>query len=158
VIKGGSVLLLLSMFFAYLLAPAVDIVSRMVRVPPRGRPLPRGAALALIYALLSVPVALAWRFASEPIAGWVRVTAPAAVEHLFGGGDFATLDRVIASAPVPQPARPILKRRVEAFTDRRCACCRAATCSGAAKSTCTTSTARWPATSAPRPPPASSSG
>ena len=31
-IKGGSVLLLLSMFFAYLLAPAVDMVSRMLAV------------------------------------------------------------------------------------------------------------------------------
>ena len=31
-IQGGSVLLLLSMFFADLLAPAVDIVSRTVRV------------------------------------------------------------------------------------------------------------------------------
>ena len=34
VIKGGSVLLLLSMFFAYLLAPAIDIVSRTVRIGP----------------------------------------------------------------------------------------------------------------------------
>ncbi len=112
-IKGGSVLLLLSMFFAYLLAPAVDMVSRRVRVGRRGRPLSRGASLALIYALLSVPIGLAWRFASVPIAEWVHVTAPNAVEHLFGGGDFETIDRVIASAPVPASVQPALERRVE---------------------------------------------
>jgi predicted PurR-regulated permease PerM len=97
VIKGGSVLLLLSMFFAYLLAPAVDMVSRFVRLGRRGRPLSRGA----------------WRFASEPIAAWVHVTAPEAVEHLFGGGDFETIDRVIASAPLPASARPVLRRQLE---------------------------------------------
>ena len=111
-IEGGSVLLLLSVFFGYLLAPAVDIVSRSVRLGRRGRPLSRGASLALIYALLSVPVGLSWRFASDPIAEWVHVTAPSAVEHLFGGGDFKTIHRVVASAPVPASARPALERRV----------------------------------------------
>ena len=111
-VRGGGVLLLLSMFFAYLLAPAVDIVSRTVRIRRR-RPLSRGAALALIYAILSVPIALAWRFSSEPITHWVDVTAPEAVEHLFGGGDFATIDRIVASAPVPAAARPVIKRRVD---------------------------------------------
>ena len=112
-IQGGSVLLLLSMFFAYLLAPAVDLVCRIVRVGRRRRPLSRGAALALIYLLLSVPIALAWRFGSEPIAQWVHVTAPGAVAHLFGGRDFETIDRLIASAPVPVSARPVLRRRID---------------------------------------------
>ncbi|MGH9140531.1 MAG: AI-2E family transporter [Vicinamibacterales bacterium] len=116
-IKGGSVLLLLSMFFAYLLAPAVDVVSRRVRVGRRGRPLSRGASLALIYAVLSVPIGLAWRFASEPISAWVHVTAPNTVEHLLGGGDFETIDRVIASAPLPASARPAIRRRVEGAID-----------------------------------------
>jgi len=113
VIEGGSVLLLLSMFFAYLLAPAVDIVCRSVRPGRRGRPLSRGAALVLIYLLLSVPIGLTWRFASGPIAHWVHVTAPDAVNHLFDGGDFDTIDRVIATAPVPGSLRPMLKRRIE---------------------------------------------
>ena len=112
-IKGGSVLLLLSMFFAYLLAPAVDIVSRTIRLRPRRRPLPRGASLALIYVLLSIPVAIAWRFASEPIGEWVHVTAPDTVEHLFGTGDFDAIERVIASAPVPASIRPGLERNIE---------------------------------------------
>jgi predicted PurR-regulated permease PerM len=110
-LQGGSVLLLLSMFFAYLLAPAVGIVSRAVRTGPRRRPLPRGAALALIYVLLAIPVALAWRFASGPIATWVRVTAPGAVDHLFTGGDLDTINRLIASAPAPASARPMMMRR-----------------------------------------------
>jgi predicted PurR-regulated permease PerM len=113
VIQGGSILLLLSMFLAYLLAPAIDIVSRTVRLGRRSRPIARGASLALIYALLAIPVALAWRFASEPIADWVHVTAPGAVDHLFGGGDFDTIDRFVASAPVPASARPMIRRRAE---------------------------------------------
>ena len=48
-----------------------------------------------------MPIALAWRFASEPIATWVHVTAPDAVEHLFGGGDFDTIDRLIAIGAGP---------------------------------------------------------
>jgi predicted PurR-regulated permease PerM len=113
VIQGGSVLLLLSMFLAYLLAPAVDIVSRGVRINRRGRPLARTAALVLIYVILALPVALAWRFARDPIAAWVHVTAPTAVEHLFGGGDFETIDRILAAAPVPASARPMVARRVD---------------------------------------------
>jgi predicted PurR-regulated permease PerM len=112
VIEGGSVLLLLSMFAAHLLAPAVDAVSRIVRVRRRGRPLGRGASLALIYVVLAIPLALAWRFASEPIATWVHVTAPATVDHLFGGGDIETIDRILISTPVPAAARPVLTRRI----------------------------------------------
>jgi len=113
VIQGGSILLLLSLFLAYLLAPAADIVSRNVRIGRRRRPLARTASLLLIYAVLAVPVALAGRFASDPIAEWVHVTAPGAVDHLFGGGDFDTIGRLIATAPVPASARPLLTRRVD---------------------------------------------
>jgi predicted PurR-regulated permease PerM len=113
VIKGGSVLLLLSMFFAYLLAPAVDMVSRRIRPGRRGRPLSRGASLAVIYVLLSVPIGLAWRFASEPIVHWVKVTAPDTVDHLFGSGDFEAIDRLIAAAPVPPSMRGSLKPQID---------------------------------------------
>jgi predicted PurR-regulated permease PerM len=115
VIQGGSVLLLLSMFLAYLLAPAIDVVCRIVRVGPRRRPLPRTAALALIYVLLSVPIALAWRYGSEPIAHWVRVTAPESVDHLFGERDFETIDRLIAAAPVPSSSKPAVRRRIDSI-------------------------------------------
>ena len=112
-IKGGSVLLLLSMFFAYLLAPAVDMVSRSIRPGPRGRPLSRGASLAVIYVLLSVPIGLAWRFASEPIVHWVKVTAPDTVDHLFGNRDYEAIDRLIAAAPVPRSMRGSLRPYID---------------------------------------------
>ena len=112
-LRGGSVLLLLSLFFAYLLAPAVDAACRIVRFGPRRRPISRGAALALTYALLAIPITLAWRFSSEPIDRWVHVTAPGAVEELFHGGDFATIDRIVSVAPVPASWRPTIKRRAD---------------------------------------------
>ncbi len=111
-IQGGSVLLLLSMFFAYLLAPAVADVSRRVRLGRRGRPLSRSASIVLLYLILFIPGAVAWRVSSDRIEQWVRVTAPEAVDHLFSGGDFETIDRLIAGAPVPSAVRPVLKRRV----------------------------------------------
>jgi len=113
VIQGGSVLLLLSMFFAYLLAPAVAEVSRRVRLGRRGRPLSRSAAIVLLYLILFVPGAVAWRVSSARIELWVHVTAPEAVDHLFGNGDFETIDRLIAAAPVPSSARAALRRRVD---------------------------------------------
>jgi predicted PurR-regulated permease PerM len=112
VIQGGSVLLLLSLFFAYLLSPVVAQASSRLRLGRRGRPLARPVAILLIYAILFAPGALAWRVSSERIRQWVRVTAPDAVEHLFSGGDFETIDRLIASAPMPASVRPVFKRRV----------------------------------------------
>ena len=112
-IQGGSILLLLSMFFAYLLAPAVVQMSTRVRVGRRGRPLARWASIILLYVILFVPGAVAWHFSSERIERWVRVTAPEAVDHLLSGGDFETIERLIAAAPVPPSARPAMKRRVD---------------------------------------------
>ena len=111
-IQGGSVLLLLSLFFAYLLSPVVAQASTRLRFGPRGRPLGRSAAILLIYLLLFVPGAVAWRMESDGIRQWVRVTAPQAVDHLFSGGDFETIDRLIAAAPMPASARPMARRRV----------------------------------------------
>jgi len=113
VIQGGSVLLLLSMFFAYLLAPAVAEVSRRVRFGRRGRPVSRSAAIILLYAILFVPGAVAWRVSSDRIEQWVHVTAPDAVDHLFSGDDFEAIDRLIARPPVPGSLRSVLRRRVE---------------------------------------------
>jgi len=113
VIQGGTILLLLSMFFAYLLGPAVAKVSRRVRVGRRGRRLSRAPAIILIYLILFIPAAVAWRVSSDRVEQWVRVTAPAAVDHLFGGSDLETIDRLIAGAPVPSAARPVLKRSVD---------------------------------------------
>jgi len=111
-IQGVSVLLLLSTFFAYVMAPIVVGLRRRVRIGRRKRPLSRAAALFVLYAMLFVPAALAWRLSADRVTTWVRVTAPASVDRLFGRNDFGALDRMIARAPLG--SRPALKQRVEA--------------------------------------------
>ena len=113
-IQGISVLLLLSAFFAYVLAPAVAGVRRRVRIGRRKRPLSRASALLVLYAVLFAPAALAWRFSEDRVTEWVRVTAPASVDRLFGRNDFGALDRLIARAPLPPASHPALKQRLEA--------------------------------------------
>jgi predicted PurR-regulated permease PerM len=112
-IQGGGVLLLLSVFFAYVLAPAVAGLRRRVRIGRRKRPLSRAVSLSLLYAVLFVPGTLAWRLAGEGMTQWVGVTAPAAVDHLFGGPDFAAFERLIARWPLPSSAGPVLGQRLE---------------------------------------------
>jgi predicted PurR-regulated permease PerM len=112
-IEGGGVLLLLSVFFAYVLAPAVAALRRRVRIGPRQRPLSGAVAILLIYTVILIPGALAWRGSADRVAHWVRVTAPESVDHLFSGGSFEPLDRLIAGAPLPAGARRVLVQRVE---------------------------------------------
>jgi len=83
--EGVGVLLLLSVFFAYVLAPVGAAVQRRVRFGPRRRPIPLEAALLLVYVLLFAAGAIVWRFERARVAEWVHVTAPATVEHLFRG-------------------------------------------------------------------------
>jgi len=47
-LEAGGVLLLLSLFFAYLCAPACDIVRRRVRVGRKGRPISTAGALLIL--------------------------------------------------------------------------------------------------------------
>ena len=100
-LEGGGVLLLLSAFFAYVLAPAVAALRRRVRIGPRQRPLSPAVALAILYALIFVPGALVFRGSTDRVTHWVQVTAPDTVAQLFGTGDFRSLDRLIADAPLP---------------------------------------------------------
>jgi predicted PurR-regulated permease PerM len=198
-IQGIGVLLLLSAFFAYVLAPAVAGLRRRVRIGRRKRPLSRASALLVLYAVLFAPAALVWRVSADRVTEWVRVTAPASVDRLFGRNDFGALDRLIAHLPFPPASRPALRQRLEAaigylerevrgtLDDLIAAAPHAAWLlvvpvvafllltlapgfrrstlrvlphghlNGALKSISGTSTARWPATCAPRQPPASSS-
>src|SRR6266851_6527022 len=112
-IEAVGVLFLLSAFFAYVLAPLVVEVRRRVRTGARKRPLSRAAALAILYALLFIPATVAWRLSGDRMTHWVRVTAPAAVDHLFSGTDLGALERLIARAPLPAGARPVVGQRVE---------------------------------------------
>ena len=113
VIEGGSVLFLLSMFFAYLLAPAVPPVRRRVRFGRRNRPISDAAAIALVYILVLVPAVLIWRSSADRVSRWVHVTAPQAVDHLFKSGEFTPLTRMIAHAPLSSSARVALTQRVD---------------------------------------------
>ena len=102
VIEGACLLLLLAIFFAYVLAPAVDAVSRRVRLGPRHRPLARPAAILLIYAVLVATGALAWRGAAPIARRWVGVTAPAVLDSVFAGGNrTAAVDGLYRRAPLP---------------------------------------------------------
>jgi len=112
-IEGVGVLLLLSVFFAYLLAPAVAGIRHRLRAGGRHRPVSRASALVVLYAVLFVPGALVWRVAGDGIAHWVHVTAPDAVDRLFSGGNLQAVDRTIARAPLPAATRAALRERVE---------------------------------------------
>ena len=112
-IQGGAVLVLLSVFFAHVLAPAVVALRRQVRIGPRQRPISRPLAILFLYLVVFVPGALAWRSARATAAHWVHVTAPAAVERLFGGGNFAPFEGLIARAPMSARAQHALTVRLE---------------------------------------------
>jgi predicted PurR-regulated permease PerM len=64
VYKLTTVLLLvvLSVFFAYLVAPLVDLVQRPVRIGGRERVMPRGLAIGIVYVALFVGLVLAIDF------------------------------------------------------------------------------------------------
>jgi predicted PurR-regulated permease PerM len=109
-IQGFGVLLLLSVFFAYILAPAVAAVRRRVRLGRRQRPISSAAAILLIYVAILLPALLLWRGARGPLAHWVNVTAPAAINHLFSGGRIEPLDRLISGSPLPDGAKATLQR------------------------------------------------
>jgi predicted PurR-regulated permease PerM len=111
-IQGGAVLVLLSIFFAHMLAPAVVWLRRRVLIGPRQRPISRPLAILFLYLIVFVPVALAWRNSRAAATHWVHSTAPAAVERLFGGGNFAPFERLIARAPISEPAQRALTARL----------------------------------------------
>ena len=135
ILQAACILALLSVFFAYLLAPVVDAVRRRIRIDPRGRPMSRTAAILLLYVLLFVPGALVWRRATGPIDRWVHVTAPASIARIFGtaarlpapdnltarvtvaffryveGHVKAALDDVVGAAPITASVRSLHRRQ-----------------------------------------------
>src|SRR5438552_17920017 len=64
VYKLTTVLLLvvLSVFFAYLVAPLVDLVQRPLRIGGRERVIPRGLAIGIVYVVLFLGIGLAIYF------------------------------------------------------------------------------------------------
>src|SRR5439155_6727800 len=112
-VQGAGVLALLSAFFAYLLAPAVAAVRRRVRIGRRKRPVSDGVALALIYAGVFLPAAVAWRLFNDRVTYWVQVTAPQAVDQLFSGSDFKAFELALAQVPLGPVARSGVRQVVE---------------------------------------------
>ena len=103
-IEGGAVLVLLSVFLAYLLAPRVADVQRRVRVGRRRRPVSRAGALLILYAAVLVPIGIAWRRIEPAASHWVHLTAPAAVDRLFAD-NLQPFERAVARVPLPQNLR-----------------------------------------------------
>jgi predicted PurR-regulated permease PerM len=120
-IEGIGVLVLLSAFFAYVLAPIVAVVQRRVRIGRRQRPLSRAAALILIYVAFFVPAGLVWRASEDDVSHWVRVTAPESVNRLFSGRDTRAFDAFVRRLPLPPNARQsasVRGERVIAYVER----------------------------------------
>jgi predicted PurR-regulated permease PerM len=107
-VLGGAVLVLLSVFFAYLLAPAVVAVRRRVRVGRRQRPISDATALLLIYIALLAPAVVVWRVGGHAVERFVHVTAPDTVERLFRGEGVAPLEPALGRMPMPLRGRMIL--------------------------------------------------
>jgi predicted PurR-regulated permease PerM len=99
-LEGAGVLLLLSVFFAYVIAPAVVALRTRIRIGPRRRPIATGPAILLIYLVLFVPVLLGWRSGSDSVRRWVNVTAPTTVDRLFHNGNVAPIEAAIRRAPL----------------------------------------------------------
>ena len=77
-IEGAGVLLLLSLFFTYLLAPIVGAVRRRVRVGRRQRPVSGAVALMLIY--LTILASALCGYTAMPI--WTVAAATIALASL----------------------------------------------------------------------------
>ncbi len=101
-IEAGCILALLAVFFSYIVAPAIDRVSRRVRLGRRRRPLSRPWAILLVYLMLFAAGGLAWRLAAPLFEEWVRVTAPAAIERVFAAAERdAVIEHFYSRVPLP---------------------------------------------------------
>src|SRR5215213_3058142 len=92
VLEGAGVLLLLSVFFAYVLAPALPPIRRRVRIGRRQRPISDAAAIVLLYVAIFVPGFALWKMGEPAVKHWIAVTAPATVDRLFAGGTMSPLE------------------------------------------------------------------
>ena len=113
-VEAGCILLLLAMFFAYVIAPAIDAVSRRVRLGRRRRPLSRPLSIVVVYVALFACGALAWHRAAPIVGRWVHVTAPAVIDRVFTGDRRpAAVDRLYADVPrgLKAESRNVVRQR-----------------------------------------------
>jgi predicted PurR-regulated permease PerM len=108
VLKGVSILLLLSIFFAYVLIPTVDVLRRRLRFGRRQRPVPIGVIIVALYLVMFAAGSLLWSFWGGRIRYVVDVLAPAAIEHLFSSSDIGPLDALLAKMPGPESTREMV--------------------------------------------------
>lgn len=74
-------LVVLSIFFAYLVAPLVDLVQRPFRLGGRERMMPRALAIAIVYVVLFVGIGLAIYFLAPQLAAQFPEFKQQAVEY-----------------------------------------------------------------------------
>ena len=110
VLEGAAVLLLLSFFLAYLVAPALPPIRRLIRVGERRRPISDGAAILILYTALLLPGLLLWRSSAPTVKHWIAVTAPESVNRMFTGEQFGPLQKILQRAPLPEALRASLMR------------------------------------------------
>jgi predicted PurR-regulated permease PerM len=121
VLFGIGVLVLLSIFFAYVVAPLVAALRLRVRTGSRQRPPSNAVAIVIVYVVLFAPAAIVWRSYSADVAHWVHVTAPESVDLLFGGQNTAPVERVVARLPLPEWWKPLIVHqsdRLAAYLER----------------------------------------
>jgi predicted PurR-regulated permease PerM len=94
---GASVLLLVSVFFAYVLAPIVESLQRRIRVGRRRRPAPRAAVIAALYLALAIGGIAAWKPALGPLTYFLRTSAPVAIDRLFGNRGGGPIDQAVTA-------------------------------------------------------------
>jgi predicted PurR-regulated permease PerM len=121
VYKLTTVLLLvvLSVFFAYLVAPLVDLVQRPVRIGGRERVIPRGLAIGIVYVVLFVGIALAIDFLAPQLGAQYpefKQQASAYYKTITSSAD--RLNQYFTSHRMPQGIVKALNETVLGFISR----------------------------------------
>ena len=106
VFEGAAVLLLLSFFLAYIIAPALPPIRRLIRVGERRRPISDGAAILILYAALLLPGLLMWRSSAPAVKHWIAVTAPESVNHMFAGEQLGRAVGAYVAKTLLRPVHP----------------------------------------------------
>ena len=121
VFKLTTVLLLvvLSIFFAYLVAPLVDLVQRPVRIGGRERVVPRGIAIGIVYLTLFVGIGLAIDFLAPQLGAQYpefKQQAAAYYKTITSASD--RLNQYFTSHRMPQGVVKALNETVLSFIAR----------------------------------------
>jgi predicted PurR-regulated permease PerM len=114
-------LVVLSIFFAYLVAPLVDLVQRPLRIGGRDRVIPRGLAIAIVYVVLFVGIGLAiYLLIPQLGAQFPEFKQQAAVYYQKIRGSTESVNRYLRQRRMPEGAAQyvdsLLARAGDLFT------------------------------------------